>query len=106
MVQQSSELPPAQPIYILRGHVAQIHALHFYNDNTRLLSGDAEGWVVVWDLATKRPAAVWRPHNSTILGLRNWGSNKIITWANNYSLDCLPLTAVGMVETASYASGS
>ncbi|PIA89250.1 ASTRA-associated protein 1 [Cercospora beticola] len=76
---QSSENPPARPSYILRGHTAQIHAVHFFRGNTRLLTGDASGWIVLWSVSSKRAVAVWRPHTSTILGVGSWNDDKIIT---------------------------
>ena len=77
----SSELlPPAQPDFVLRGHAVQIHALHFTSGNTRLLTGDADGWVMSWNLAFKRPVAVWRAHENSILGLGSWGHDRIITY--------------------------
>ncbi|QIW99373.1 hypothetical protein AMS68_004891 [Peltaster fructicola] len=79
VVQQSSSLPPAQPAYILRGHQAQIHAVHFFRHNTRLLTGDADGWVILWSIPTKRAVAVWRAHTNTVLGLAVWADDKIIT---------------------------
>jgi ASTRA-associated protein 1 len=79
---QSSTLHPAQPAYVLRGHTAQIHAVHFLRDNLRLLTGDAEGWVVLWNVPIRRPAAVWRAHTDVILGLGSWDDDKIITSAS------------------------
>lgn len=55
-------LPPPKPAYILRGHAAPINALAFFAHNTRLVSGDAEGWLVVWDTAQMRAVAAWRGH--------------------------------------------
>ncbi|KAF2152574.1 WD domain-containing protein [Myriangium duriaei CBS 260.36] len=78
--------PPLQPKYTLRGHSAPIHALSFVRDNTRLLTGDAEGWVAMWDTATKRPSAVWRAHTATVLGLGAWDSDKIITHGRDSKL--------------------
>ena len=72
-------LPPAQPSFVLRGHSAQIHALHFTQANTRLLTGDADGWIVSWNLAFKRPVAAWKAHENAILGLGSWGSDRIMT---------------------------
>ncbi|KAK8161993.1 quinon protein alcohol dehydrogenase-like superfamily [Phyllosticta citrichinensis] len=69
---------PATPVYVLRGHAAPIHAVRFVRRNSRLLTGDADGWLVVWNLASKRPAAVWRPHSATILGL-DADQDRIIT---------------------------
>jgi len=72
------ETPP-QPKYILRGHASAIHAVQFLRNNTRLLTGDADGWTILWDTTTKRPAAVWRAHSSVLLGLGEWDDDKIIT---------------------------
>lgn len=79
-------LPPAQPAFILRGHSAQIHALHFTHGNTRLLTADAEGWIVSWNLAIKRPVAVWKAHDEAILGIGSWGSDRIITHGRDHKL--------------------
>ena len=76
----SELLPPAQPAYVLRGHSAQVHALHFSQENLRLFTGDADGWVVSWNLAFKRPVASWKAHEKTVLGLGSWGHDRIITW--------------------------
>ncbi len=76
---QSSILPPAQPSYILRGHVAQIHSVEFVRQNTRLVTGDADGWIVYWKLETKRALAVWKAHDGPILGTAAWAHDKIIT---------------------------
>jgi hypothetical protein len=72
-------LPPAQPAYILRGHSAQVHSTEFIRSNSRLVTGDADGWIVVWSLAIKRPVAVWKAHEGTILGARAWGAERLIT---------------------------
>ena len=76
---QSSTRPPAQPSYILRGHASQIHSIQFVHQNTRLITGDADGWVIYWKLETKRALAVWKGHNGAILGTAEWGRDKIIT---------------------------
>ncbi|KAI7213991.1 WD40 repeat-like protein [Hortaea werneckii] len=83
---QSPTHPPLQPSYILRGHTAQVHSVLFLRENLRLLSGDADGWVVLWDVPIKRPVVVWRAHKSTILGLGSWGEGKIITHGRDSKL--------------------
>ncbi|KAL4967805.1 WD40 repeat domain-containing protein [Aspergillus stella-maris] len=65
-------LPPATPTYILRGHNAAIHALQIFNGNLRLVSGDADGWIVVWDLIFKRPVAVWKAHEGAVLEVKGF----------------------------------
>ncbi|KAI6782768.1 ASTRA-associated protein-like protein [Emericellopsis cladophorae] len=78
--------PPA-PKSILRGHKSQVHASVFLDhDTTRLLTGDADGFVVLWDLTILRPRAVWRAHESAILGVRGWGTDKIITHGRDHKL--------------------
>ena len=77
---QNSNLPPAQPSYVLRGHKAQVHALCFWRSNSRLLSGDAEGHVILWDTTTKRARVVWRAHDGGILGLGIWDAEKVIRY--------------------------
>ncbi|MCJ1416126.1 ASTRA complex subunit [Xylographa parallela] len=79
-------LPPVQPAYVLRGHTSQIHALCFAHNNSRLFTGDAQGWVVSWSLAYKRPTVVWRPHDSTVLGLSVWGTDRVITHGRDSKL--------------------
>ncbi|KAK1970983.1 WD domain-containing protein [Colletotrichum sublineola] len=72
------------PKSILRGHKAQVHALTFVRGNERLASGDAEGFVVLWDLTILRPTAVWRPHDNAILGIQGWGDDRIITHGRDH----------------------
>ncbi|EHK24361.1 uncharacterized protein TRIVIDRAFT_145760 [Trichoderma virens Gv29-8] len=74
------------PKAILRGHKAQIHAAAFVRHNERLATGDAEGWVVLWDLTIMRPRAVWRAHEKAILGIKGWGRDKIITHGRDHKL--------------------
>lgn len=67
------------PRNILRGHRAQVHAATFIRDNERLVTADADGYVVVWDLSIMRPKVVWRAHQASILGVQGWGRDKLIT---------------------------
>lgn len=71
MAEQSQSVQgPATPVYILRGHAAPIHALHIFSRNLRLVSGDAEGWIVIWDLVSKRPVTVWKAHEGAVLEVK------------------------------------
>ncbi|KAF7541726.1 hypothetical protein G7Z17_g11903 [Cylindrodendrum hubeiense] len=74
------------PKAILRGHKAQVHSATFIRGNTRLVTGDAEGYVVIWDLTIMRPRAVWRAHESAILGVQGWGNDKIISHGRDHKL--------------------
>lgn len=75
---RQTQQSPATPTYILRGHAAPIHALHLFAGNLRLISGDSEGWIVVWDMVSKRPVASWKAHGGAVLeakGFRNQTEN-------------------------------
>ena len=103
-------LPPAQPSFVLRGHSAQVHVVRFIQGNTRLLSADADGWLVSWNIASKRPAAVWRAHSNAVLGIGSWGQDRIITCVMHLDR-CTLLSADGMgnlvmAEIASWPYGS
>ncbi|GBC04492.1 hypothetical protein RclHR1_00570048 [Rhizophagus clarus] len=58
---------PPTPIYIFREHEDQINHLEFYQNNTKLISGDAEGNIIIWDMKIKRPALKFKAHNKGIL---------------------------------------
>ncbi|MCJ1351204.1 MAG: ASTRA complex subunit [Icmadophila ericetorum] len=87
-------LPPAQPVYVLRGHSSTIHALHFMRKNTRLLTGDSDGWVVSWSTVYKRPVAVWRAHQDGHLGIGSWGNEVIITHGRDNKLNIWQLSEI------------
>ncbi|KAF7554908.1 hypothetical protein G7046_g6692 [Stylonectria norvegica] len=74
------------PKAILRGHKAQIHAAKFIQGNDRLVTGDAEGYLVIWDLTIMRPTAVWQAHEKSILGIQGWGNDKIISHGRDHKL--------------------
>jgi WD40 repeat protein len=72
------ERGPAVPAYILRGHEAPVHALHFYAGNSFLASGDSDGWMILWSLSSKRPVAVWKAHGSGILQIQHWAEDRLV----------------------------
>ncbi|KAI0012461.1 WD40 repeat-like protein [Xylariaceae sp. FL0662B] len=88
-----SQHPPAQPKSFLRGHRAQVYTTAFVRRNQRLASGDADGFVVLWDLTIMRPRAVWRAHTNAILGIADWGDDKIITYGRDNRIVVWKLTA-------------
>lgn len=78
-----AQRPPATPTYILRGHAAPVHALHLFANNLRLISGDAEGWIVIWDMVSKRPVASWKAHEGAVLEAKGYKTEQgmdIYTW--------------------------
>lgn len=89
----SVEDRPPRPKSILRGHKASIHAAAFVRSNERLLTGDADGFVVAWDLTTMRPRAVWQAHTNALLGLSGWGHERIVTHGRDNKLIVWKLAA-------------
>lgn len=92
MATTHGDIPP-QPKAILRGHKAQVHAAVFVRSNARLLTGDADGFVVAWDLTIMRPRAVWQAHENAILGISGWGMDRIITHGRDNKLIVWELSA-------------
>jgi len=72
------------PRSVLRGHKAQVHVAVFIRGNKRLVTGDAEGFIIVWDLTILRPRGVWQAHQKAILGIREWGADRIITFVGSH----------------------
>lgn len=65
--------PPPVPKLTLRAHSSPIHTLRFCRNNTRLISGDESGVVVMWRLPEFRPHVVWKAHpGNAILGVCVW----------------------------------
>ncbi|KAJ9143099.1 WD domain-containing protein [Pleurostoma richardsiae] len=89
----SSDAAPLQPKSILRGHKAQVHAASFVRCNDRLATGDADGFVILWDLTIMRPRAVWQAHTNAILGITSWGCDRIITHGRDNKLIVWKLAA-------------
>lgn len=52
----------------LRGHKSSVSCIARVQDD--LVSADRDGWVVLWNLTTKRPRALWKAHQGQILTLK------------------------------------
>ncbi|KAF2861751.1 WD40 repeat-like protein [Piedraia hortae CBS 480.64] len=85
-----------QPVYIFRGHTFAIHAIHFLPSNLHVLTGDATGTVIIWNLTTKRASAVWQAHTNSILGIGHWDGHKIITHGRDGRLNIWLLDEVAL----------
>ncbi|KAG8460984.1 hypothetical protein KFE25_010735 [Diacronema lutheri] len=60
---------PPRPVFVLRGHTAEVSAARFDPSGTRLLTGDAGGELRLWDLEMRRPlATLARAHDGRVLG--------------------------------------
>lgn len=104
----TKSLPPAQPVYVLRGHSCAVHVVQFYRSNSRLFTADADGWAVIWNLATKRAVAVWRAHENAVLGFAAWGEDRILTYvkSNDPAGSDTDSHMLDMDETTDYSCGN
>lgn len=48
-------------------------------ENERLVTADADGWVVVWNVSTRRPVAVWKAHEGAVMNVAEW-KGRILTF--------------------------
>ncbi|KAI8825221.1 WD40-repeat-containing domain protein [Fimicolochytrium jonesii] len=71
--------PSTDPIYTLRGHTADISALSFLSCDTLLASGDVEGNVIFWAVATRRPVGKWKLHEKGILAVEGIGGGMVLS---------------------------
>lgn len=51
----------------LRGHPYPVTCIDVSEDNLSVISGDEGGWVVLWDLTSKRPIGVFRAHEKALI---------------------------------------
>jgi ASTRA-associated protein 1 len=72
--------PVLQPTYILRGHGSAVNTVRFWRHNSRILTGDSEGYIILWNNIWRRPVAVWRAHKGSILNIDTWNDDKIISF--------------------------
>jgi ASTRA-associated protein 1 len=79
-------LEPAVPTFVLRGHESSVNSLTFLAENAYLASGDSDGWLVIWSLASKRAAAVWRAHVGGVSTIFAWGTEQLITHGRDHKL--------------------
>ncbi|GEQ71940.1 hypothetical protein JCM33374_g5626 [Metschnikowia sp. JCM 33374] len=57
------------PKFSLRAHKAALTCIITHQD--KLISSDRDGWIIVWNLASRRPMALWRGHDGHILTLKS-----------------------------------
>ncbi len=53
----------------LTGHTALVQAVEFSHDGTRLASGDADGTIIVWDIATGSQVESLSGHTDSVRAL-------------------------------------
>ncbi|ORZ36978.1 hypothetical protein BCR44DRAFT_1049818 [Catenaria anguillulae PL171] len=96
---------PETPAFVLRGHQAAVVYTDFAPSPANLLvSGDADGKVILWNLHTFFPIAKWSPHPRQVLCCRFLTSDRLLTMGRNdgiciwdtsaAALDSIPVPAI------------
>lgn len=81
-----------------------MRTLHVSRTGLQLVSGDDEGFVVLWSLETRRPLAIWQAHSNALLTTRFWQNssapdslivthardNKLRIWRHPFGADASP----------------
>lgn len=82
MTQQIEDKALPTPFFVLRGHASEVQCLHFPGpafseahslQEDCLISGDSDGYVILWSMATFRPLAIWKAHNRALLTVETLG---------------------------------
>lgn len=65
----------------LRGHLNDITCTEPYYsaENVSLISADSKGWIIWWDINTRRPNCVWKGHDSNIVTIRQICNGLLLT---------------------------
>ena len=65
----------------LRGHLNDITCTEPYNigGKVSLFSADSKGWIIWWDINTKRPNCVWKGHDSNIVTIKQICNGLLMT---------------------------
>lgn len=63
---------PPIPYATLRAHPFSVTSIEFLTGSTQkfLISGDEGGWCFVWNIHTRRPIFIWRPHSKSIISVK------------------------------------
>ncbi|KAK9462426.1 WD40 repeat-like protein [Lipomyces oligophaga] len=70
----------------LRAHNSSICVIAFHSSNLRLVSGDENGWCIHWSLVTRRPIAIWKSHEASILSLLWLSEDLLLTHGRDNKL--------------------
>ncbi|RCH80524.1 ASTRA complex subunit, partial [Rhizopus stolonifer] len=72
------DLPPP-PEYVFREHKATVNHVHIFDRDQHFASCDAEGWVVVWKMKTRRPISKWKAHKESCLKVTTIENHTLIS---------------------------
>lgn len=65
---QLSDCPPVAHA-TLRAHAFAVTSIDFYSSDS-LISGDEGGWCFAWNIMTRRPRQIWKPHSKSIVSVQ------------------------------------
>ncbi|BGP19252.1 Astra associated protein 1 Asa1 [Rhodosporidiobolus nylandii] len=88
---------PLQPSYILRSHSTVVSLLRF----TR----DTDGYVVLWELRTRRARYCWKAHDGGVLGVDEFAGG-VLTQGRDNNLRFFPLPPSASSSSSSVLPGA
>ncbi|KAI7906523.1 WD40-repeat-containing domain protein [Cokeromyces recurvatus] len=95
-------LPPPPPIYIFREHKSTVNHLHLFKDDQLLASCDADGWIIIWKMRTRRPLLKWKGHEASCLKVTtNSMHDTLISQGRDNMIHIWKLTEVEATLTSS-----
>ncbi|KAF1798817.1 WD40-repeat-containing domain protein [Mucor lusitanicus] len=65
-MKSTPEAPPP-PTYIFREHKDTVNYVHLFSRDQYLASCDADGWIVIWKMKTRRVISKWKAHKDSCL---------------------------------------
>lgn len=98
---------PPLPLFTLRGHKASINAVVFLEGDIKLVSGDSEGSLIVWNVESRRiETSNRKAHERGVLSLQVMSDGKILSqgreghikvwlYVTKFGLKCLHVMSTG-----------
>ncbi|CAO0795476.1 unnamed protein product [Mucor circinelloides] len=84
-MKSTPEAPPP-PTYIFREHKDTVNYVHLFNQDQYLASCDADGWVVIWKMKTRRVVLKWKAHKDSCLKVTTMTATATATTSEKHTL--------------------
>jgi len=102
--------PPPDPIYVLRGHTAEILALRFNLTGDLLFSGSSDGELRVWRTGSRKCLYSSVIHGEGVLSLHNMSNNRLMSQGKDgvckiWQIGDSNMEVLAKIETGSFSFG-
>lgn len=93
------------PAYTLRGHKSSVTTERVvynvgseFREKPYLISGDEDGFIIVWDLTVRRPLLSFHPHTSQVISIRQLPNGLVLTHGRDHYIKVFELFQHGKEE--------